>query len=734
MGNQLFSNLFSSVSLSFFFIQTPLCHQLHHPKNIPDIGSGTDALTYNIFPSPDGDQSSPSHGNHTYRFCDTSEINSNTFNLLTCDILVCCYLHHQKKEMVSFLRERCLSLLHEAAPIVLWEMSSDKYPTKTKEWKETKIQILIEETPSSKRNIFLFKDGGYVEFLNQIIKTKLLNKCAIEKKKQIKGSSWQYLDKNMYNEFERKVLKQKKFVYDDLDEDDEDESDETDSEDDIATFEIQNQMGQIESQINLPPLQIPQNQAPPLPPGLLPPPPPLPPLGMQMMNSNLNGDVSRLKRIHWKNIEVSFLTGTIWNKEILQIENKSEYETRLQKELEEMFSTKPNEKKVIESKDISNIIDANRSRNIEIVLRGISKKLLKYSKQINHKADYSSRSNNVNNSENKNRKIDNCDKLEKIENSNSESENDNQSQDDSSHEDQSDITKIFPMIVEIITSGDENQIFTESECEALSKCLPYESDIKALKKYNRNNDFLIDNISIGDKWLLYCLKYPLLSDWLQSIYWMRNIHSEIDESKKLILIRKDALEQIRNSQLLKQMLHVILKIGKILNRGCHLENVNGFNLECLSKLSQITSTTRKYNLLDFIIDEMNHIHFPFEKFEMEMSLVEEASNIPLEMIDEKVKKIANCARFFQSLHETVLSNKKISEIKMIVMNGVDEISRQSGDMRMVQRDTIKFLAQKENEDILKLISEFITEVLKAYQKHETINKHMKYFEEIMENE
>jgi len=648
----------------------------------------------------------PSHSSHNQQhvfvFSRASEIHSNTYHLLTCDTLICCYLPHQKSQMITLLKDRVLNVLHEATPIVLWEMdvNKDQQLDTSQDMINLKnpINVLTEETPRTKRKIILLKGGTFLEFHRDLVDTKYLFKFAMEKKQHQRGLNSHVLDKRLYEEIEKKVLRARKGMFHGTSttqrtlsvphaDSDSDISSE-DSADDVAQCEVSDVRSLAshkltESALNklieeedessteaLPTMPPP----PPMVSGGAPPPPPPPLMGGKLAPAH-NG--IKLKKFHWKNIDLHFLNESIWKETPDQSVKLSDDDV---KQLEALFSIQKAKTPTSETPHPNKqnaesicLVGVTRSRNIEIVLRGLSR-ALQHCGQIQHESHV---------------------------------------QGEEDHK--PDLSQNFPTFVHIVEQMDPDSVLSVEDCESLLRCLPVAADIKSLKKYEKMTkelDGKAPNITAGDQWLLYSMQHaPLMYERLTILSHMHTFPDTVRETRRMIQIHAEAQKQLLQCETLKKVLLLVREVGCVLNRGQMEGMFQGFILESLGKMRELRSTGRKhYCLLQLIWDWALERDIPIKNLLQELSSVSQASEISHELIDKQVQAVCSTARCVQSISEETLQLPQVAQFRASVMEQVEECVKFAGDTKSEYQLCMQHFAQKfsDGESLFEWVAAFLT--------------------------
>ncbi|GAM23251.1 hypothetical protein SAMD00019534_064260 [Acytostelium subglobosum LB1] len=158
-------------------------------------------------------------------------------------------------------------------------------------------------------------------------------------------------------------------------------------------------------------------------------------------------------------------------------------------------------------------------------------------------------------------------------------------------------------IVDTMLSMDEKQLSKEIVL-VLVKCVPTSEEEGLLKNYQGNKNM----ISPVDQFLLETLKVPKIRERLNCLQFKQQYDSVIDD----VMIGSKYIETTSLALLkcspLRQLLHLILKIGNYLNTGTNRGNADGYKLSCLLTLSTTKSFNNKTTLLHHIAQIISDKH------------------------------------------------------------------------------------------------------------------------------
>ncbi|OHT15127.1 hypothetical protein TRFO_14490 [Tritrichomonas foetus] len=184
---------------------------------------------------------------------------------------------------------------------------------------------------------------------------------------------------------------------------------------------------------------------------------------------------------------------------------------------------------------------------------------------------------------------------------------------------------VFERIQNVDTS------LSESDLLAIKDNLPTTDD---LAPYHLLKDPDLSLLDPPDLYLYLISKFPLYNESLDLIQLNFEARGEIDEYRKKLNSFKKACEQLENSESLKFVLTILLRIGNILNGGGPRGGAYGFKLSAISKVINSRAAMPGETLLSYLIRILE------AKYPSSLIITEELSSVP-EAVNVDLKHIRN---------------------------------------------------------------------------------------------
>ncbi|XP_028784091.1 formin-like protein 8 [Neltuma alba] len=153
-------------------------------------------------------------------------------------------------------------------------------------------------------------------------------------------------------------------------------------------------------------------------------------------------------------------------------------------------------------------------------------------------------------------------------------------------------------ILEALLGG---QGLSADTLERLIRLAPTQEEAAKIIDFNGDPDNLAD----AESFLYNILKaLPTAFTGLKAMLFRSSYDSEALQLKENLGTLEMACKELRTSGLFRKLLEAILKAGNRMNAGTSRGNAQGFNLNSLSKLSEVKSTDGKTSLLRFIVEQV----------------------------------------------------------------------------------------------------------------------------------
>ena len=108
----------------------------------------------------------------------------------------------------------------------------------------------------------------------------------------------------------------------------------------------------------------------------------------------------------------------------------------------------------------------------------------------------------------------------------------------------------------------------------------------------------------SDLFLADLMTIPRLETKLRILYFLSKFSSILADANRLASTLSSATTEVRTSEKLFPILHLILELGKVLNQYSYQRNASGFRLCTLLKLSEVKTKDRRKTLLHYVVQNV----------------------------------------------------------------------------------------------------------------------------------
>jgi cytokinesis protein len=165
-----------------------------------------------------------------------------------------------------------------------------------------------------------------------------------------------------------------------------------------------------------------------------------------------------------------------------------------------------------------------------------------------------------------------------------------------------------------ILSLDESVLDLEGT-SLLMTCMPTSDELKIVQQFLQAKGKFTDvfkkvskstmiekHLGIADRFVVLLMTIPHYEVRLKCQLFRLRFPALASKFLESLTTVEEALDKIKNSKSLKQVLKVVLSVGNYLNAGTHNGGAAGFRLATLEKLERTKSVNGKMTLLHFVID------------------------------------------------------------------------------------------------------------------------------------
>ncbi|KAJ6227113.1 protein diaphanous [Anaeramoeba flamelloides] len=190
-------------------------------------------------------------------------------------------------------------------------------------------------------------------------------------------------------------------------------------------------------------------------------------------------------------------------------------------------------------------------------------------------------------------------------------------------------------IVKSILELDEN-VLNEDSIRSILTQLPTDEENTTIREYK--GDF--SKLSLAEKYFKELLIVENVEKRLKTYGFNLSFQETIDSIEPQIRYLERASIDLKESENLKTVIQIILKLGNLMNGGSFRGGAIGFNLEILPKLKDTKSTQdRSLNLMNFFAKILTEKYPKTLKILETIPLYEKAANIDLPMLTASINNI-----------------------------------------------------------------------------------------------
>lgn len=158
----------------------------------------------------------------------------------------------------------------------------------------------------------------------------------------------------------------------------------------------------------------------------------------------------------------------------------------------------------------------------------------------------------------------------------------------------------YEMIRDSVMQMDE-EVFPMEKLNSLIKIAPTPEEATTVKNYEGD----VTKLASTERFFLALSSVPRISERLKLFAFKLQFTSLMESHTESIETVKDALNEIKKSGMLKEILKTVLAFGNYMNGSTRNGGAYGFKLATLNRLKQSKSVDNKKNLLSYLIIFMN---------------------------------------------------------------------------------------------------------------------------------
>lgn len=184
-------------------------------------------------------------------------------------------------------------------------------------------------------------------------------------------------------------------------------------------------------------------------------------------------------------------------------------------------------------------------------------------------------------------------------------------------------------IIEQINKSDTLEL-GKDRLETLIKLVPDEDETTHLMKfYTKNRQH---RLPVAERFLLQLiLEVPNVKLRLKFMLLQEEYRTDLEAIEPEIEKLVKAVDEIKHSKMLRDLLNLVLTTGNYLNTGGYAADAAGFGLDCLERLNEIKSNKAGVTLIHYVADKASKLGL-LDFLSMELPHVEQAFRVCIESI------------------------------------------------------------------------------------------------------
>ncbi|CAA0401322.1 unnamed protein product [Arabidopsis thaliana] len=192
----------------------------------------------------------------------------------------------------------------------------------------------------------------------------------------------------------------------------------------------------------------------------------------------------------------------------------------------------------------------------------------------------------------------------------------------------------LPDMMAAVMAMDES-VLDVDQIENLIQLCPTKEEMELLKNYTG------DKATLGksEQCLLELMKVPRFEAKLRVLSFKIPFGTKITKFRKMLNVVNSACEEVRSSQMLKEIMKIILFLGNTLNQGTARGSAVGFRLDSLLILSETRADNNKMTLMHYLCKVLASKAADLLDFHKDLQSLESTLEINLKSLAEEIQAI-----------------------------------------------------------------------------------------------
>lgn len=227
---------------------------------------------------------------------------------------------------------------------------------------------------------------------------------------------------------------------------------------------------------------------------------------------------------------------------------------------------------------------------------------------------------------------------------------------------------IAQAVLELDTSAIEQSVI-----QGMLDQVPTPEEQRAVKKYYEEHNEDTSKLDKAEHYVLETIKVPMMQARLNLMLILSSLDDAVhtvESSTKLIFT---STAEVQGSARYRRLMHVILTVGNLLNKGSKKSSAVGFRLSSLSKLMQTKSNTG-VSLVEYVVGHLLKQEPDVLDIASEFSCLQEAKQTSFVALSAEVAKLSVGISIGYRITESTDNDESMREITANIRKGVENIN------------------------------------------------------------
>ena len=281
--------------------------------------------------------------------------------------------------------------------------------------------------------------------------------------------------------------------------------------------------------------------------------------------------------------------------------------------------------------------------------------------------------------------------------------------------------KMEPSAIRAAIMSMDEKVLTEDTLKTMKEYVPLPEEIQVLKDYTGDKK----QLGRAEQYFLAVMDIPKLSARLTAMAFKAGFNERSENCKSDIHTLSTAINSVKNSQHLFQLLELVLAIGNYLNGTGNAGGCYGFRINSLNKMMDVKSSDGKMSLIHYLYDLVSKKHKELLAINNELSACAEASRLN---IRETMAHVAELKTGFASV-DALLNDPSVDSTFTKTMgpfassakSTIEQLDNRGSTLEPKFKECVTFYgepASTEPEDFFGAINNFLESFARAKSDNE----------------